>query len=117
MYRHKNLTTFLFLISRKEDLWKNEEKSSARTDTKERTADETNEEGCDETNEEGCNENDSDDDLLQAPCYHFYETFGEEIDRVSQTCCDTIDLEQPANSEASEDISSAQISTKRKQVT
>lgn len=88
----------------------NQKKPSARTDTKDHTADETNEEGRDE--------NHSDDDIQQAPCYHIYETFGEELDRVSaQTCCDTIDLEQTTNSEASGDIRSDRISTKRKQVT
>ena len=86
----------------------NQKKPSARTDTKDHTADETNEEGRDE--------NHSDDDILQAPCYHTYEAFGDELDRVSQTCCDAIDLEQTTNCEASEDISSDRISTKRKQV-
>ena len=86
----------------------NQKKPSARTDTKDHTADETNEEGRDEIH--------SDDDILQAPCYYTYETFGDELDCVSQTCCDAIDLEQTANSEASEDISSDRISTKRKQV-
>ena len=63
----------------------NQKKPSARKYTKDHTADETNEEGRDE--------NHSDDDSLQAPCYHAYETFGEELDRVSQTCSDAIALE------------------------